>query len=259
MRKYRLISASLIVLAFSAISLFSAAIKDYETITFPSGDGVEITADLYMSHLLDVPFIILFHQAGWSRGEYREIAPKLNEIGFNVMAVDLRSGDEVNRVVNQTSRRAAAANKPTTYLDAYGDMQAALKYADKEYAKGRLIVWGSSYSASLVLKLAGEYPNEIDGVVAFSPGEYFSKLSKSNKFVAKAAGLINCPVFITSAKDEKPNWIKIFDAIPSKSKHSFLPKTKGNHGSRSLWEKFSGHAEYWAAVKAFLDKYFVGK
>jgi hypothetical protein len=48
-------------------------------ITFPSGDGVTCTADLYRVHPDPAtPFIVLFHQAGYSRGEYREIAPRLN-------------------------------------------------------------------------------------------------------------------------------------------------------------------------------------
>ena len=34
-------------------------------------------ADLYIAHDASAPFILLFHQAGWSRGEYLEIAPKL--------------------------------------------------------------------------------------------------------------------------------------------------------------------------------------
>ena len=55
-------------------------------IEFSSEDGLKITADLYMVHSEEKPFIVLFHQAGWSRGEYLEIAPKLNKIGFNCMA-----------------------------------------------------------------------------------------------------------------------------------------------------------------------------
>ena len=37
-------------------------------------------------------FIVMFHQAGWSRGEYREIAPKLVAKGYRVLAVDQRAG-----------------------------------------------------------------------------------------------------------------------------------------------------------------------
>jgi len=40
--------------------------------------------------------------------------------------------------------------------------------------------------------------------------------------------------------------------IPSRKKQFFLPETKGNHGSRALWEKFSDNGSYWNAVKDFL-------
>jgi len=82
-----------ISLLFITSVLFSA---NFKTITFPSHEGVTITADLYITNEdKNIPFIVLFHQAGFSRGEYREIAPKLNKLGFNCMAIDQRSGDGV--------------------------------------------------------------------------------------------------------------------------------------------------------------------
>ena len=87
-----------------------------DTITFKSKDGVVITADLYMAHNKTAPFILLFHQAGWSRGEYLEIAPRLNEMGFNCMAVDLRSGNEINNVKNMTKVSAEKMQKGTSYI-----------------------------------------------------------------------------------------------------------------------------------------------
>jgi len=78
-----------------------------ETITFPSKDGLTITADTYITNPDNkTPFIVLFHQAGWSRGEYNEIAPKLNKLGFNCMAVDQRSGGSVNGIQNETTALA---------------------------------------------------------------------------------------------------------------------------------------------------------
>ncbi|WP_424352380.1 hypothetical protein, partial [Lutimonas sp.] len=67
-----------------------------ETINFKASDGVTVTADLYMPHKTSAPFILLYHQAGYSRGEYLSIAPQLNAMGFNCLAVDQRSGDKVN-------------------------------------------------------------------------------------------------------------------------------------------------------------------
>ncbi len=229
-----------------------------KTITFPSQDSLLITADTYIAHTdKKTPLIVLFHQAGWSRGEYREIAPKLNALGFNCIAVDQRSGKGVNDVRNETAQRAEKAGKSTTYPDARQDMIAALKYARRHYADDKLIAWGSSYSAALVLQILGSQPDLADGALSFSPGEYFSRFGKSNTWVRDAARHIKIPVFITSAKRESDSWSAIFAAIPSKNKTAHLPSTGGNHGSRALWEKFDDNADYWEAVTTFLKTNFL--
>lgn len=224
-----------------------------DTVTFESEDGLGVTADLYAPCPNSAPFIILFHQAGWSRGEYIEIAPKLNGLDYNCLAVDLRSGGEINGIVNQTRRRAVNAGKGTDYLDAFADMKASVKYVESEYEDPEIIVWGSSYSASLVIKLAAEYPEMISGVLAFSPGEYFDK---SDTYIQDSAGNIKCPVFITSAADETERWKDIFLAVPSENRDSFVPDNKGQHGSRALWSRFKESAEYWKVVKSFLENNF---
>jgi len=92
----------------------------------------------------------------------------------------------------------------------------------------------------------------MDAVLSFSPGEYFVRFGKSKTFVAEAASKIKMPVFITSAKKEESAWKAIFDAIPSTAKTSFVPSTKGNHGSRALWAKQADAEAYWKATQAFL-------
>lgn len=242
---------------FSLQMFFSLLVTGYctamETITFKASDGITITADLYMAHDNTVPFIVLFHQANWSRGEYLEIAPKLNAMGFNCMAVDLRSGGGINGIPNKTKVEATKAMKGTNYVDALVDMQAAIAFAIENFAGGKLIIWGSSYSSALVLKMAGDNPDQIDGALAFAPGEYFSNLGKSKEYVTTSARNIQQPIFITSAKGEKNNWWRIYEAIPSADKQYYLPTTTGNHGSRALWEKFGDSKGYWEAVTSFLE------
>lgn len=224
-------------------------------VSFAAEDGLEITADVYRAYDDDqVPFVVLFHQAGWSRGEYREIAPRLNALGFNCMAVDQRSGGEVNGVVNQTARRAAAKKMGMTYLDALPDLRAALGYARTHYTKGKVIGWGSSYSSALVLWLAGEEPGLMDAVLSFAPGEYFARFGKTKTFVESAAKKISIPAFVTSAKDEASQWAAIYEAIPAQGKARYLPSTSGNHGSRALWSSFDDSPGYWGAVEGFLAK-----
>jgi alpha-beta hydrolase superfamily lysophospholipase len=226
------------------------------TLTFPSKDRLEITADLYPGAEAGGPFIVLFHQAGWSRGEYLEIAPRLNELGFGCLAVDQRSGKGVNGVANETARRAAAAGKETRYVDALPDVEAALEYAREHHARGPLIAWGSSYSASLVLKVAGDRPALVDGALAFAPGEYFVEQGKPATWIRSSAARIQAPVFITSARRETQAWSAILEAIPSPKKVAYVPDTAGNHGSRALWSRFQDSDGYWKAVSAFLQTNF---
>lgn len=248
------------VLCTALLLLFSCAVMaqstNPHTVTFPSGDGIIITADAYIANPTDAPLILLFHQAGWSRGEYREIAPKLNKLGYNCLAVDLRSGENVNKTDNETNKAAKKANKPTNHPDAYLDMEAALRYARAQYTPKKLIVWGSSYSSSLALVLASENKNTVDGVIAFSPGEYFARFGKSETYVQQAASKLTMPVFVTSARKEYEQWKVMYNGIPSTKKEYFVPRTDGNHGSRALWAQFDDNPAYWAAVTKFLATYF---
>lgn len=243
----------LYIIGFLIISSSLTAQKS--TITFQSEDGVLITADLYLAHEDSAPFILLCHQAGWSRGEYLEIAPKLNALGFNCMAIDQRSGHEVNNIINQTKLAAEEAKKETLYHQAIPDMMAAINFVKKNYSTNNFILWGSSYSSALSLKLGGEHLDLIDGILAFSPGEYFGRYGLGTDYITKSAKNISQPVFITSAKREYSNWKEIYAAIPSVNKVMFLPETEGNHGSRALWEKFEDHKAYWGAVESFLTQF----
>lgn len=229
------------------ILIASFSVRSQKTVRFTSGDGLEVTADLYEKEKADT-FIILFHQAGWSRGEYKEIAPKLNGMGYSCLAVDLRSGGEVNGIKNRTYGNAASAGKPTKYKDAFQDIEASVSYVKTTYNPKKVILWGSSYSSALVLKYSGDHPDSVNGVLSFAPGEYFG----SKDYITKSAKNIKAPVFITSAKSEYKSWKAIYAAIPTSTKRSYLPETPGNHGSRALWEKFEDHAGYWEAVIDFL-------
>lgn len=259
----RLVAVTLVALVSIVASPVQAQNdkQAWKKLEFPSADGLKITGDLYAPHKgKRVPFILLCHQAGWSRGEYREIAPRLNSMGFNCLAIDQRSGGTINGVKNETSARATEKKLPTTYVDARQDIVAALRYVRKEkLARGALIAWGSSYSSALVIQITGTEKNIADGVVSFAPGEYFARFGKSNTWVQAGAAAIKKPVFITSAKDEKQQWKNMFAAIPNKRKASFVPETAGNHGSRALWKQFPDNTEYWKALTTFLDKNFPRK
>ncbi|NOQ92300.1 MAG: alpha/beta hydrolase [Flavobacteriaceae bacterium] len=229
---------------------FIPGLNAQKTVHFTASDGIKITADLYMTSNTNAPFIILYHQAGYSRGEYRSIAPKLNELGFNCMAIDQRSGKEVNGIINETHLEALKLNKPTEYVDAIPDVEAAYQYVKLGIKPNKIIIWGSSYSAALVFFLGSAHYNGVDGILAFSPGEYFKI---NGKEIKSYASKVECPIFITSAKNEEEQWKGIYNAV-KKEKSSFLPQTKGKHGSKALWKDNNSHEAYWNAVKGFLLK-----
>ena len=231
-----------------SLSLFS---NSYKTIEYPSSDGLTISAYLYTDNNKSKPFILLFHQASYSKGEYLEIAPKLTAIGFNVMAVDLRSGSMINFIDNETSDRALEKNLDTGYISALPDIEASILYAQKNLSNNKLILWGSSYSSSLVLYVANK-TEDISAVLSFAPGEYYKKQGKD--FIQEHVNHLTMPVFITSAKGEKDNWWQIYQAIPSAKKTFFLPKTEGVHGAKALWKNNPSHQLYWNAVISFLEQ-----
>jgi len=228
-----------IVFVFSFVTSVSA-----EKVSFQAGDGLEITADLHKPEGGYSTLIILFHMAGASRGEYRDISPVLNELGYATLAVDQRSGSAFNGVKNETAARGGGN---IAYSKAIPDLVAASKWARANTGARQIGVLGSSYSSALVLALAGQDRQFADAVMSFSPGEYFG----DKRFVSKNLPSLVVPVFITSAKNETGNWKKFLKDIKGKSV-GFVPKGSGRHGATALVSKDGD--EYWAALKSFLEE-----
>jgi dienelactone hydrolase len=218
-----------------------------QTVTFESSDGVEITADLYVSSTQN-PYIILLHQAGYSRGEYREIAPKLVNLGYNCLAVDLRSGNEVNFIKNQTNIDAKSKSLPTKYLDSRPDIKAAINYIANKTNKP-IVLFGSSYSASLALIEATEN-FKVKAVVVFSPGEYFD----NPKLIKESTQKLFVPVLALCSKPEFAEMEALLNHIPKKHLSLFAPsKGQGVHGAKALWESNNSSSEYWMALTQFFS------
>lgn len=236
------------ILSFALVNLVVMNACTQKTITFKSLDGLPVTADLYESKKND-PYLVLFHQADYSRGEYKETAEKFVKLGYNCLAVDLRSGDEVNFVKNKTAEIAREKGLPTEYLDAKQDMEAAIDYAFKQSQKP-VIIFGSSYSASLCLILAKEKTN-INAVIAFSPGEYFEK----GNFIRDTIQGLAKPIFAASSISEYSYMKELFSKVNQGNLTIFKPsKGSGVHGSKALWENNSNNNEYWLALLLFFDQ-----
>lgn len=215
-------------------------------VQFAAPDGLTIYATLYHQER-SLPIVVLCHQAGSSKDEYAQIAPRLNKLGFNCLSIDQRSGGKKLGGQNQTADLALQKGLLNNYIDAEQDIIAAIEYAFAMYDKPIILV-GSSYSASLSIKIGSKNP-KVWAVSAFSPGEYFAN---DIQLITNSAHSFTKPLFITSSKEESADTKKIFDASPSKQKTQFVPSGEGIHGSRALWKETPNSAEYWQAFEAFL-------
>jgi dienelactone hydrolase len=226
----------------------AAAPARADSVSFAASDGVTVFADYAPPKAKGEPLILLFHQAGSNRGEYATIAPVLAQLGYATLAVDQRSGGNLWGRANETVQQLGHS---TDYGDALRDLEAALAWA-KANGQGKVILWGSSYSAALVFLVAAKHPQEIAAVLAFSPGEYLSEPGA----VRRAAAAVTAPIFVTSAKDagEIAAAKAILDASPAAKKTQLVPQIAGVHGSSTLRADRNpkGAEGNWAAVKAFL-------
>ena len=216
-----------------------------EKIHFPSLDSLPITADFYK--LDDTsPMIVLCHQGKFSRGEYLFTAKKFNDLGFNCIAIDQRSGGEVNGIKNETAAAADSAQKKSTYLESEKDILAAVEYCYALTGQ-KVILLGSSYSASLVLKIAKENEH-VAAALAFSPGEYFDgKLNVHDTI----EGLTK-PVFIVCTPEEKADVQFLIEGVHSAVKYFYVPEPRGVHGSRALWPASVDSVYIWVQMQKFL-------
>ena len=138
------------------------------------------------------------------------------------------------------------------FIDAKQDIIASINWAENYYKTSKVILWGSSYSASLALIITAERKEDVIKVLAFSPGEHLPGIS-----VRSAIGGVNgvlAPAFHTSSKQERIETEKLYEVISSSEyRKQFLPsRGNGQHGSRNLWPSMPDQEEYWKTVEVFL-------
>ena len=226
--------------------------KVLKEITIYTKDSVQIFGDLYEINKA-APTILLFHQGGSNaRAEYHTIIPILEKNGFNILAIDQRIGGQIYGNYNRT-----VANIPINefeYCDAYTDLESALDFILNSGFTGKKILWGSSYSGSLAIKLANQYHNDINGVLAFSPAsggpmqackpdEYFKTLK--------------IPLLVLRPKQEMEiESSKNQFELAKEYNHDVYIAEYGTHGSSMLVEERVGHKvdQNWNAVLLFLNK-----
>lgn len=234
---------------FTTIIILAFAVSAHaqRKISFVAPDNLKITADLYNAGP-NAPVIVLCHQANSSRGEFKNIAPKLKDMGFTCLALDLRNGGETNGVKNETTVDAINKKFPTSLIYCEQDILAGIAYAEENLNPQKIILHGGSYSASLVLMI-GAYDERIAAMAAFSPGEYIDDLS-----ISTYIQYLTRPVFATGARNEMADVKAMISVINEEHVTLFSPSGEGDHGNFSLDPQTDNYKEYWSALEKFLKK-----
>lgn len=233
----------LISIFFLAGALSASAVEPSGDVTLLlARDKTRVYSRFYRALNNNQKIALLFHQAGSNAMEYEPVLSTFHVQGFDTLAVDLRSGDTRWGADNMTVKRLGAS---TEYAEAYPDLEAALEYAVKRKYK-KILVVGSSYSASLAIVLASKNPDTVMAVAAFSPGEYFP----DKNWIKTAAANLKVPLYITGTDSQrhqveeviikaKDNDVTYYRPINSVHGISALRKNKNPEGYKVNQEDFS--------------------
>ena len=244
----RVCAAAVLCLGFQ---LARPAVAQQE-ISFLAADSVRVVAHLYSGGADETgrPLIVAFHQAGSNgRGEYAPISDRLLAEGYDLLAVDQRSGGERFGSENLTR---AGIGESSDYCAALPDLRAAVNVARELRPRAPLVIWGSSYSAALVLRLAAEAPPNVVAVLAFSPA---SGGPMAECRAEDVSDRIAMPVLATRpASEMEHESVSDQAALFQDQGHMVYVADPGTHGSSMLVaERVDGDVEgTWRVVLDFL-------
>ncbi|MCC1484374.1 alpha/beta hydrolase family protein [Winogradskyella immobilis] len=220
-------------------------------VTFKVTDKRTVYGELYEVGK-DSSVILLCHQSNFNKYEYVDIAPKLNELGFNCLAVDLTTGGDFQGAKNETIEKTATPIDRNSMLIVYAaeeEIAAAIDYLYQRYNK-QITIWGSSSSATLGI-FAASQSEKVNAAIAFSAFDHFRENKTSLSVLIPK---IDKPLFMSSARVEASIISDLLKGIVLKENQvHFTPKGTGEHGSKALWNGRTDAKEYWDALKPFLN------
>ncbi|GAB3673456.1 alpha/beta hydrolase [Salinisphaera aquimarina] len=245
-----LVSARHAVLALLSLLVFAGPAVA-ASMRFKAADGAAVYATLSKAPQDTHAVALLFHQAGANRHEYDSIAPRLNTLGFDTLAVDQRAVGRKFGGDNETVARRGASG---SYDEAYADLEGALDWAQAQ-GYDTIVAVGSSYSASLSLQLAAEHGDALSAVAVFSPGEYFDDTDRVKNAVAD----IDIPLYITTDPAEENRVDEVLERADSAAVVRYKPED-GVHGASTLDPDRdpAGHKANWQSFSAFMTRFVPG-
>lgn len=235
-----------ILLIISLAFIFSKT-QAQDKITFIAPDRLLVTGDLYFVNDT-LPYMILCHDLKSSRGEYKELAHRFNKLGYNCIAIDMRSGATKNGEENETMEMAQAKHMVPKLIDSKIDIAGAISYAYSRSNK-KIVLVGSGYSASLAL-CVGIMDPRVGCVFAFSPADYFNGALDTKNVFPKCT----IPVFVASSTGDAALTKAYVTGIPAGKLTLFTPSSGGGHGASALLPTAESNHDYWLSILMYVHQ-----
>lgn len=200
-----------------------------QKVRFKTEDGIEIVGNYFPAEKNDAPAVIFLHMMPETKESWNEFAKKINQNGFQCLAIDLRGHGE-----SQGGPAGSKNFSDEEHIATINDVVGAVEFfVDKGIPIEKISLAGASIGANLAIVFQSENL-KIKASVALSPGlnyrgvetEHAIKNLKEGQAIFLVAG---------GASDEysTETVIKLFDQIKCTNKEKMIFDDSG-HGTEIL-------------------------
>lgn len=200
-----------------------------EKVILKTKDDLDIVGDYY-NLSTQKQGVLLLHMMPANRKSWWDLALKLEDNGFQVLAIDLRGHGESTNGPDGYKNFSNEEHQKSIL-----DIEAALDFFKVLNIKlENIIIGGASIGANLALWYGSEN-NEIKKIFCLSPGINYREIKPLN-FVNKLTS--DQQIFIATSLDDKNNAnesYEIFEKTPSKDKKIIIYKSAG-HGTNMFYK-----------------------
>lgn len=198
-------------------------------ISLTTKDGIKIAADLYEVEN-PLGWLVLTHMMPATKESYKDLAVRLQRLGYESMAIDLRGHGESDAGPNGYLNFSDVQHQKGIL-----DLEAAFDYlmGNRKATNDKVFFIGASIGANLSLQYISQHP-ECKTAILLSAGLNYHGIETEPLVKSLKAGQ---KVFFISAKDDDDNAEenqKLFDLMPVGAENKIKIYDSGGHGTNIL-------------------------
>lgn len=213
---------------------------DGSGVCFTTRDGWILQGHEFNPNATGEPSVLLVHGLDEQHGRYHELAGRLAEDGWHVLAMDLRGHGDSTQMANGRERTAASFTNADLYR-ALADLNASQRYL----GEAPTFVVGASVGANMALVHAASNPG-VAGIVLLSPSMGQGALSAEEPNGAYEGAIY----YMASREDRRASGAVERLSGNHSGPHEVQLWTGKGHGTQMLDEESIDELDGWLEVQA---------